>query len=67
MIVADPVTGRKPHPSRIPAGTNNFVFFHCREEGCPNIVRRKVKSLVSRGELPTCTEHRRRGDNFKRR
>jgi hypothetical protein len=65
MIVADPVTGRKPHPSRISAGTNDYVFFRCREDECPNIVRRKVKSLISRGELPTCTEHRRRGDNFK--
>ncbi len=67
MVAADPSTGRKPHPSRISAGTNGFVYFRCREEGCRNIVRRRVKSLVSRGELPTCTEHRRRGDNFNRR
>jgi len=65
MVAADPATGHKPHPSRISAGTNDFVYFRCREEGCLNIVRRKVKSLVSRGELPTCTEHRRRGNNFK--
>jgi len=67
MVAADPATGRKPHPSRISAGTNDFVYFRCREDGCPNIVRRKVKSLVRRGELPTCTEHRRRGNNFKGR
>lgn len=67
MVAADPATGRKPHPSRISAGTNDFVYFRCREEGCPAVVCRRVKSLVSRGELPTCTEHRRRGNNFKRR
>lgn len=64
LIAADPNTGFKSHPSRIAAGTNQYAYFRCRHTGCQNIVRRRVKSLTGRGELPVCTEHRRRGDNF---
>jgi len=64
MIVADPTTGVKRHPSRITAGTNDQCHFRCRSEGCPNVVQRKIKTLVRDGELPTCEAHRRRGLNF---
>jgi hypothetical protein len=64
LIARDPATGVKRHPSRISVGSNRYCHFHCRAEGCLNIVERKVKTLTRDGELPTCEAHRRRGDNF---
>ena len=64
MIAGDPFDAIKRHPSRITAGSNENCMFHCRVERCPNLVKRKVKTLVARRELPVCTAHRRRGKNF---
>lgn len=66
MIVADPITGHKPHPSRISTGSNRKVYFRCREDGCPIPVQRTVKSMVNRPEVRVCAHHRRRGNNFRR-
>jgi hypothetical protein len=61
---ADPATGIKRHPSRITAGSSDHFHFHCRVEGCPNLLRRRIKTQVRQGELPTCEFHRKRGMNF---
>jgi hypothetical protein len=64
LVARDPATGFKRHPSRISVGSNQCCHFHCRTEGCPTIVERKVKTLARDGVLPTCEAHRRRGANF---
>ena len=61
---ADPATGIKRHPSRITAGSSDHFHFHCRVEGCPNLLRRRIKTQVREGELPICEFHRKRGMNF---
>jgi hypothetical protein len=64
LVAADPLTGRRPHPSRITVGSNRNVWFRCREDGCTNVVQRRVKPLFKRGEPPVCEAHRMRGKNF---
>lgn len=65
LIAPDPETGVKKDPSRITVGSNQSCHFRCREPGCSNVLHRKVKSLVQRGELPVCEACRRRGKNFR--
>lgn len=64
LIAPDPTTGFKCDPSRITAGSNRDAHFRCRVAGCPNIVRRRIKTQVRAKDLPTCEAHRRRGLNF---
>ncbi|MFO1398119.1 MAG: HNH endonuclease [Burkholderiales bacterium] len=64
LIAPDPTTGIKRDPSRITAGSNRDAHFRCRVAGCPNIVRRRIKTQVRAKDLPTCEAHRRRGLNF---
>lgn len=65
LIAPDPPTGIKQDPSRITSGSNQFCHFRCREAGCSNVVRRKVKSLAQGRELPVCEACRKRGKNFR--
>jgi hypothetical protein len=64
LIAPDPAKGIKRDPSRITAGSNRDAHFRCRVAGCPNIVRRRIKTQVRAFDLPTCEAHRRRGANF---
>lgn len=63
-IAGNPETGVRRDPSRITVGSSEFCHFRCRDAECPNVIKRKVKTLARLTEPPICEAHRARGKNF---